>query len=184
MSYISGVGAAQRLPSFTALDFYVVTTKFLDIFISLWIFLLHKMDSKCFLSSVLLIFMMFWTFSVQIYLDDVSDSQSLRIYYSSAILKSFKTSTSLPSSMFNSIPRELRARRRGKRGGLRRKTRKRPFKPFLPTIVTGNARSLNNKMDELTANVRFMYEYREASLICFSETWFKDSSSVDVDGFS
>ena len=29
-----------------------------------------------------------------------------------------------------------------------------------------------------------MHEYREASRICFSETWFSDKSTIDVDGFS
>lgn len=44
-------------------------------------------------------------------------------------------------------------------------------KASLPSIVMGNVRSLGNKMDELTALVQSQKEYRECSLICFTETW-------------
>ena len=40
-------------------------------------------------------------------------------------------------------------RKRGKRGGVRQKLKKRKHKVFLPVIMYGNVRSLNNKIDEL-----------------------------------
>ena len=53
--------------------------------------------------------------------------------------------------------------------------------------MTGNARSLNNKLDELCANIRFLNEYRESALICFSETWFHPDvtdAAASMDNFS
>ena len=53
---------------------------------------------------------------------------------------------------------------------------RRRFKPCLPSVVMGNVWSLSNKMDELTALTRNHMEYRECSLMCFTETclrgWF------------
>ncbi|TWW76585.1 hypothetical protein D4764_13G0012470 [Takifugu flavidus] len=50
----------------------------------------------------------------------------------------------------------------------------------------GNMRSLPNKMDELSALTRLQREYRECSLMCFTETWLNGLSSdshVTLDGF-
>ena len=38
----------------------------------------------------------------------------------------------------------------------------------------GNVQSLRNKPDELETCVRFLHEFREASLLCLTETWFSD----------
>jgi hypothetical protein len=43
----------------------------------------------------------------------------------------------------------------------------------LEETVSGNVRSLRNKMDELTALTHLHYAYREASLICLTETWLQ-----------
>ena len=55
----------------------------------------------------------------------------------------------------------------------------------MPSIVVGNAGSICDKTDELEACVRFLSDYREASLICLSETWLhgKDTDPT-VPGFS
>ncbi|KAL0203335.1 hypothetical protein M9458_001353, partial [Cirrhinus mrigala] len=61
------------------------------------------------------------------------------------------------------------------------------YKPNLPSIVMGNVRSLDNKMEELTARVSKNRELRECSLMCFTETWLHEripDSAVDVAGFS
>ena len=60
-------------------------------------------------------------------------------------------------------------------------------KPFLPVLVLGNARSLNNKTEKLQACTRHLYEYRESSIMCFYETWLTptiNDSRVNIDGFT
>lgn len=44
------------------------------------------------------------------------------------------------------------------------------FKACLPSIILGNVRLLANEMDELTALTRSQREYRECSLMCFTES--------------
>ena len=79
-------------------------------------------------------------------------------------------------------------RKRGKRGGARVRTRKRGCEETISSSVSmGNARSLNNKTEELQACTRHLYEYRESSIICFSETWLTPTINdihVDIDGFA
>lgn len=43
------------------------------------------------------------------------------------------------------------------------------FKPFIPTIIMGNVRSITNKTDELGALTRTQREYRECNIMCFTE---------------
>lgn len=49
--------------------------------------------------------------------------------------------------------------------------KKRKFKLYIPTVITGNVRSLANKVDELEVLARTQREYRESSIMCFTETW-------------
>ena len=83
-------------------------------------------------------------------------------------------------------------RKRGKRGGVKRRMRRNKTKLPLPSVSVSNIRSINPKspnhnFDELLANCRFTREFRVASLLCFSETWFIDkkvtNESVAIDGF-
>jgi hypothetical protein len=60
---------------------------------------------------------------------------------------------------------------------VKERARRRRYKPCLPTIIFGNAQSLRNKPDELEASVRFLHEFREASLLCFSETWYTEGDT-------
>ena len=54
----------------------------------------------------------------------------------------------------------------------------------LPIVITGNAQSLNNKTDELHARCKYFSEYRHASLIAITETWYTpNSTGVTIDGF-
>lgn len=69
----------------------------------------------------------------------------------------------------------LRPRKRGQRGGLRNRLRRRRYRLPLPTIIFGNAQSLNNKTDEFEACCNFLKEFREANIICLTETWLKDT---------
>lgn len=82
-----------------------------------------------------------------------------------------------------------RKRRRGKveRSQAACKDKARKYKPYVPSLIMGNVRSLDNKMDELTALVRRENIFRECSLMCFTETWLHDGipdSSIDINGFS
>ena len=82
--------------------------------------------------------------------------------------------------------RAHRQRKGGRRGGVRQRFRRRSTRPPLPGVILGNVRSLRSKMDELHANVKFLTEYRDANLLCFSETWLDDtidSRHLHVDGF-
>jgi len=56
-------------------------------------------------------------------------------------------------------------RKRGRRGGVRQRLRRRGDKPPLPSIILSNVRSLRSKMDELRINRRFCQEYRDSSII-------------------
>jgi len=58
------------------------------------------------------------------------------------------------------IPRELRRKYRGCRAGRRIWLRKRRFRPYLPSIIIVNVRSLVNKMDELTSLTRSEIVFR------------------------
>ena len=47
--------------------------------------------------------------------------------------------------------------------------------------------SLNNKVDELCARTKFISDYRNASVLCFTETWLKPdtpNTHVEPDGFT
>ena len=60
-------------------------------------------------------------------------------------------------------------------------------KPYLPSLILGNVRSLQNKMKELGVNVKYANEIRSASLKCFTETWSSENvadSHVNIEGFS
>ena len=92
--------------------------------------------------------------------------------------------------MPSDIPPEMRKRhrKRGKRGGVRTRCRRRGPRVPVPTVVSGNVRSLRNKMDELTALRRWNFAHHEASMLCLSETWLQENKDPDtayaMDGFS
>ena len=87
--------------------------------------------------------------------------------------------------------RKTRSRRRGCRSGVKRRLRKNKTRPPLPSMTLANTRSIrpgvrNTNFDELTANVRYMTEYRDSCILCLTETWLCDSvtdDSVAINGF-
>lgn len=82
-------------------------------------------------------------------------------------------------------PKSTRSRKRGKKGGVRARNRQRKFRVPVPSLMIGNVRSIRNKTDELAANARFNYEYRESSMICLTETWLNENdSNMDIDGYT
>ena len=94
----------------------------------------------------------------------------------------------LPEHLEN-IPIDLKRgkRRRGCRAGARVKARKRKYKPYVPSVIYGNVRSLIGKIDGLRANCRFLHDFREACIVGLNETWLDetiDDSVIDITGFT
>lgn len=70
---------------------------------------------------------------------------------------------------------------------MRWKVRARGNKLPLPTVVLANTRSLSKQLPELQSALRCFTEYRDSCLLCFTETWLKDTidnSLLQVVGFS
>ena len=44
----------------------------------------------------------------------------------------------------------------------------------MPAVTFGNYRSIQSKINEQRANCRFMYQYREACCLAFTETWLDE----------
>ncbi|KAK0147403.1 hypothetical protein N1851_013129 [Merluccius polli] len=89
------------------------------------------------------------------------------------------------------IPPELRRptgrRKRGRRGGIRNRLRRRHTRPPLPSIILSNVRSLNNKIDDLRTHARYCSDFREASLMCLTESWLQPNapdSLFEINGFT
>ncbi|KAK1903748.1 Ribonuclease HII [Dissostichus eleginoides] len=84
------------------------------------------------------------------------------------------------------VPRELRRKRRGRRAGAKLRARRRRYRPVLPSITMGNVRSLPNKMDKIAALTRHERQYRESSILVFTETWLTEltpDTNATLDGF-
>ena len=114
-------------------------------------------------------------------------SNSKRLVYTRNQLIALRKSA---GSVSVEIPKELFCFR-GRRAGIAVRTKRREnkwkFKPSVPAIVMGNVNSLVNKTDELAALVKNQKLYREASLICLTETWLTQNTpnaNVDLPGFS
>ena len=75
----------------------------------------------------------------------------------------------------SALPKNICKRTRGKNGGVKQRLRKFGCKAYLPLLILGNVRSIQNKMEELCANVKYANEFRSASLMCFNETWLSEN---------
>ena len=113
------------------------------------------------------------------------------IQYPSAILKLLRPNSHefLPSPPSPSPPPNIffQRRKRRKKGGVKAKHDKRPYRPFMPSVMTGYVRSLNNKSDELSSLSKFHSDYGQSSIISFTETWLTEnmpSAYYDLAGFS
>ena len=67
--------------------------------------------------------------------------------------------------------RKRKRRKRGKKGGVRKRLRDKAHRPPLPSILLANVQSLENKLDELRARIRFQRDMRDCNILCFTETW-------------
>lgn len=90
--------------------------------------------------------------------------------------------------LFENIPHELvrtKQKSRGQRGGTRRRLWRRFSRPPLPFF--SYLRSLHNKVDVIRSHTRYCYEFQEASLLYFTESWLQYSvpdSLFEVPGFT
>ncbi|KAK7938328.1 hypothetical protein WMY93_001654 [Mugilogobius chulae] len=78
-------------------------------------------------------------------------------------------------------------RKRGKRGGVKLRVRKRSLsRTPLPSVIFGNVQSLRNKLDELSGYVRFQKDFKECCMMAFTETWLTEQdqdADLRMDGF-
>ena len=111
------------------------------------------------------------------------------ITYSKEALLSWKQARMLDNTMkriLHSIPSSLRRRKRGKRAGLRSRLQKGKCKLPLPTIISGNVRSISKQYTEVLGCVKYLQDYRNACPFCFTETWLHPGildSAVEIEGF-
>lgn len=87
----------------------------------------------------------------------------------------------------NNISMRKSIRKRGRRGGVRAKLRRRGIKTPLPAGMFGNVQSVRNKIDELAANCKYIRDFRESGFISLTETWLQEKDvdeTVNIDGFS
>ncbi|KAL2103161.1 hypothetical protein ACEWY4_000029 [Coilia grayii] len=118
------------------------------------------------------------------------DRRPYAIYSRDSLLALRHLPTLPPPPFLSDIPAELRRptrRKRGRRGGIRNRLRRRYTKPPLPAIILSNLRSLNNKIDDLRTHARYCSEFREASLLCLTESWLQSNapdSLFEINGFT
>ncbi|KAL6466262.1 hypothetical protein MHYP_G00263950 [Metynnis hypsauchen] len=76
-------------------------------------------------------------------------------------------------------------KKRGSRGGIRNRLKRRGSRFPLPTIALSNVRSVQNKMTELATLVKYDRDFSKANLICFTETWLtEDVTNIELEGYS
>ena len=95
-----------------------------------------------------------------------------------------KTARTAP---FDPRQRSTQRRKPGRRGGIRRRLRQRKFRPALPSMILANLRSIQNRIEEIRRYARYSFEFREAALLCFTETWLHaavSDSLYNIEGFS
>ena len=116
-------------------------------------------------------------------------------HYDRASLLALRNSKVTCSDFVSRIPHEIRTtcfhqlccrRKRGKRGGLQRRLRRRKYKIPLPTIMLSNVQSLGNKLDELRHLALKDRNYRDCCVTCLTETWLCPNvpdSAIELPGF-
>ena len=86
----------------------------------------------------------------------------------------------------STLPKDICERKKGKKGGVKQRIRRHGCKLYLHSLILGNVRSFQNKMEELLADVKYANEFRSASLMCFTEAWNENvaDSHVNIEGLS
>lgn len=75
----------------------------------------------------------------------------------------------------HAAPRRRRKKHSGKCAGVGNRLRTRAHSPLLSSILITNVQSLENKMDDLRARIRFQRDIRDCNILCLSETWLTPS---------
>ncbi|KAJ4923022.1 hypothetical protein JOQ06_015372 [Pogonophryne albipinna] len=90
----------------------------------------------------------------------VGSEQVLRLYDRECLLSLQRRAAPEPG-LLDYVPDELlkRPQKRGRRGGIKHRLRRRCNTPPLPSIVFSNVRSLRNQVEELRLNTRILNEY-------------------------
>ena len=102
-----------------------------------------------------------------------------KLLYFSDDLSRDNTQTHTKGRTFQRDSTHRRSRKRGRRAGVLTRFRRRNLRPPLPAIVLTNARSLKNKTDELFQLMSFKREFKDASVLCITETWL-DPLTPDI----
>ena len=178
-----------------------------------WIYECFKMRTACLLDLLVIVAVIFCVLKVSVSVNpagqhgDRAPSDAGLFTFSPDIillLRSSALANKLPAS-YDSFPAEIKSthdsqtssdpqhkrKRKGHRGGLRRRLRKSRYRLPLPSIILANTRSIRPKppnfnFDSLCANVAYMHEYRNSSIICLTETWLCEkiqNNSLCVPGF-
>ncbi len=99
-------------------------------------------------------------------------------------LKTFLRDTNIPPELLRGSKRKRIQRKRGSRGGIRHRLRRRGCRLPLPAITLTNARSLWNKTEELCTLIKSDPDYQRTSLFCFTESWLSGDVDFQMDGFN
>ena len=130
--------------------------------------------------------------SVRTILVAVDDSQNgtpaiMHTYTPEYLLSLRHTDTPAPKIEWSDFNQKAskQKKKRGSRGGIRNRLRKRGCRLPLPAITLSNVRSLHNKMDELSTLTKYDCDFRRCSLFCFTETWLTDEiSDINLEGYT
>ena len=114
-----------------------------------------------------------------------SELFKLQLNDPSRLCSDFLSSFDLPNDISRNLKTasydsETKRRKRGKKGGVKQRCRKRGLKVPLPTVILGNARSIRNKSDELEGCVRFQHDYKDCCLIGLTETWLQNMDTDSI----
>ena len=78
--------------------------------------------------------------------------------------------------------RSNKKKKRGSRGGVLQRLKRRGSRFPLPTITLTNIQSLWNKHDELSALLQYDNHFRRCNVLCLTETWLQEEKIVNFPG--
>ncbi|KAK7882814.1 hypothetical protein WMY93_028988 [Mugilogobius chulae] len=122
---------------------------------------------------------------------NAAGSVTQRIQYTREFLLQYNVKSPVDNATLSKIQEHKllpqRKRKRGKKGGVRQRVKRLKHRLPLPTCLLLNAQSLRAKTEELTANLRYLHQYRGACMLAITETWLDEnipSANVEPYGFT